>query len=65
MPGVSKKEADAHDQLMDAASELVDLIASSGIDLSEQTLEDLSLLLARNGPTVRELLKPVKRAWPP
>jgi dsDNA-binding SOS-regulon protein len=64
MPRVSKKDADAHDQLMDAASELADLISRSGIDIGEQEMEDLAIFLAKNGPAVREILKPAKRVWP-
>ena len=64
MPGVSKQEADAHDQLMEAASALFDLISNSGIDVGEQAIEDVSLFLARNGPRIKEILKPIKRVWP-
>jgi uncharacterized protein len=64
MPHVSKPEADAHDKIIDAASELADLIEQSGMALPERTVEDLSIFLARNGPAVREMLKPVKRSWP-
>jgi dsDNA-binding SOS-regulon protein len=63
MARVSKKDADAHDQLMDAASELADLISRSGIDIGEQEMEDLAIFLARNGPTVKDILKPVNRVW--
>lgn len=64
MPHVSKTEADAHDRIIDAASDLADLIGRSGMDLPERTVEDLSILLARNGPAIREMLKSVKRSWP-
>lgn len=57
MAGVSKTEADAHDKLMDAASELADLIAESGLDLGEKEIEDVSLFLAKNAPIIRDLLR--------
>ena len=65
MPFVSKQEADAHDRIMDAASDLLDLMTDSGIDIPEEELEELSIFLVRNGPAVREILKPVKRTWGP
>lgn len=64
MPHVSKTEADAHDKIIDAASELADLIEQSGMALPERTVEDLSIFLARNGLAVRDILKSVKRSWP-
>ncbi len=64
MTGISKKEADAHDRLMDAASELTDLMADSGIDISEPDREELSLILARNAPKIRKILSRAKKARP-
>ena len=59
MPKISKKEADAYDRMLDAAADLAELIGSSQIDMDEDTLEELSVFLARNGPTIRKILKGV------
>jgi dsDNA-binding SOS-regulon protein len=63
MPAVSKQEADAWDRVLDAAAELADLIDSSGIDIDDVALEELTIFLARHGPAVRKVLKGLKRTW--
>lgn len=63
MPAVSKREADAWDRVLDAAAELADLIDSSGIDIDDVALEELTIFLARHGPCVRNVLKGLKRTW--
>ena len=62
---MSKKQANAYDRMLDAASELADLIESSGIPISEPVLEELSIFLARHAPRVREMLKGVKMGSAP
>jgi dsDNA-binding SOS-regulon protein len=64
MGPVSKQEADAWDRVLDAAAALADLMATGAIPLAEEDLEELTIFLARNGYAVRNLLKPLKRAWP-
>jgi dsDNA-binding SOS-regulon protein len=64
MAAISKQEADAWDRVLDAAAGLADLIESSGIDIDEYDLEELTLFLARHGPVVRIMLKNLKRTWP-
>ena len=64
MAAVSKQEADAWDRVIDAADELADLIDSSGIEIGELALEELTLFLAANSAEVRRILRPVKRTWP-
>lgn len=64
MPAVSKKEADAWDRVLEAAADLADLIDSSGIDIDDVALEELTIFLARHGPAVRSMLKGLKRTWP-
>lgn len=64
MSAISKKDADAYDRMLDAAANLADLIASGGIDIDEDALEELSIYLARNGPALREILKNAKYTWP-
>jgi len=63
MVGISKKEADAFDKMLDAAADLAHLIEQSGIEMDEFDLEELSIFLARNGPMICRILKPVKRSW--
>jgi dsDNA-binding SOS-regulon protein len=65
MATISKQEADAWDRVLDAAAELADLIESSGIEINEFDLEELTIFLASNGYAVRNMLKHLKRAWPP
>ena len=64
MAAISKKEADAWDRVLDAAADLADLIGSSGIDIDEYVLEELTIFLAAHGHDIRNLLKDLKRTWP-
>lgn len=64
MAAISKKEADAWDRVLDAAAELAELIESSGIEIDEYDLEELTIFLATHGYTVRNMLKHLKRSWP-
>ena len=65
MATISKQEADAWDRVLDAAAELADLIESSGIEIDEFDLEELTIYLASHGYAVRNMLKHLKRTWPP
>jgi dsDNA-binding SOS-regulon protein len=65
MATISKQEADAWDRVLDAAAELADLIESSGIEINEVDLEELTIYLASHGYAVRDMLKYLKRTWPP
>ncbi|MEZ4525202.1 MAG: YebG family protein [Desulfobacterales bacterium] len=56
-PGISKKEADAYDRMLDAAALLAELTASSGLEIDDCKLEELSIFLAKNAHIVREILK--------
>jgi dsDNA-binding SOS-regulon protein len=64
MAAISKKEADHWDRVLDAAASLADLIDTSGIEIDEVDLEELTIFLAANGPVVRSLFKPLKKRWP-
>jgi uncharacterized protein len=64
MAVISKKEADAYDRMLDAAADLAELITSAKIDIDEETLEELSIFLARHGPRVRTILKGATHTWP-
>jgi dsDNA-binding SOS-regulon protein len=57
MAHVTKKEADAHDRMMDAAYSISDLLETSGIDIDENDLEVLSIFIADNALAVMQLLK--------
>jgi uncharacterized protein len=65
MATISKQEADAWDRVLDAAAELANLIESSGIEINEVDLEELTIYLASHGYAVRDMLKQLKRTWPP
>ena len=65
MAAISKKEADAWDRVLDAAADLADLIESSEIEINEYDLEELTIFLATRGYAVRNMLKQLKRSWPP
>lgn len=65
MAVISKKEADAWDRVLDAAAELADLIESSGIEVDEYALEEMTIFLAKHGAVVSRMLKHLKRSWPP
>jgi len=56
-PGISKKEADAYDRMLDAAAVLAEFMESAGIDMDAYRLEELSIFLAKNAHRVREILK--------
>ncbi|MCP4746491.1 MAG: YebG family protein [Desulfobacteraceae bacterium] len=64
MPGISKKEADAYDKMMDAASELADLIESGDIHFEVDKLEELSIFLASNACAIKKILGTLKHSWP-
>ena len=64
MAAISKQEADAWDRVLDAAAELADLIETSGIEIDEYDLEELTIFLATHGFAVRSMLKHLKVTWP-
>jgi dsDNA-binding SOS-regulon protein len=59
MAGISKRQADAYDRILEAAGELAELIDLSAIEISEDDLEELTIFLARNAPRVKAILKSV------
>jgi uncharacterized protein len=61
MAGISKRQADAYDRILEAAGELAELIDLSAIEIEEDDLEELTIYLARNAPRVKAILKPVAR----
>ena len=59
MAGISKRQADAYDRILEAAGELAELIDLSAIEIDEDDLEELTIYLARNAPRVMASLKAV------
>ncbi len=57
MANVTKKEADAYDRMIDAATCISELLETSGIDINETDLEVLSIYIADNAPAVMQILK--------
>ncbi len=57
-----KKEADAYDKMLDAAENLAAYIKAeaSSIDMDGETIDALSVFLAKNGPEVTRILKGMK-----
>jgi dsDNA-binding SOS-regulon protein len=64
MAGISKRQADAYDRIIEAAGALAELIELSAIEIDEDDLEELTIYLAKNASRVRTILKPVKCQWP-
>jgi dsDNA-binding SOS-regulon protein len=57
MTFVTKKEADAHDRMLDIADNLLEFLRERKVTLKEQEMEDISLLLAEHREKVMTLLK--------
>ena len=62
-----KKEADAYDKMLDAAENLAEFIKKSDlqIDLDANTVEKISICLAKNAPEVTKILRGIKPTTPP
>jgi uncharacterized protein len=61
-----KKDADAYDKMLDAAENLAAYIKAGelSLDLADETIDALSVFLAKNGPEVTRILKGMKPAKP-
>lgn len=61
-----KKEAEAYDKMLDAAENLAAFIKDGklSIDLNEETIDSLSVFLAKNAPEVTRILKGLKPVVP-
>jgi len=67
MTFATKKEADAHDKMLDIADNLSAFLRASDIKLDDDQNEEISLLLAQERDTVNALLRganPPKAATP-
>jgi len=61
-----KKEADAYDKMLDAADNLSAFIKQSDlqVDLDAQTIDAVSIYLAKNAPEVTRILKGLRPLTP-
>jgi dsDNA-binding SOS-regulon protein len=61
-----KKEADAYDKMLDAAENLAAFIKQSDleVDLNTETVDAISICLAKNAPEVTKILKGIKPIVP-
>lgn len=61
-----KKEAEAYDNMLDAAEGLSDLIKNGdhGVDLEPKVIDEIALILAKNAAAVTTILKAVKPVKP-
>lgn len=62
MAVTSKQAADAYDRMIEAAAELAELIALSGVAIDEYDLEDLTIYLAQNSLQIIKALAPAIRS---
>jgi len=60
---ISKMEADRYDKMLDAALSLAELIEQSKIEIDEYALEELTIFLATNALTVKNILSKTNRTW--
>ena len=60
MTFATKKEADAHDKMLDIADNLFDFLEDSELKLSETQMENVSLLLAQRRDELMPLLRGAK-----
>ncbi len=60
MTFATKKEADAHDKMLDIADNLAAFLRASSIKLSDDQNEEIALLLAQERDAVAALLRGVK-----
>lgn len=62
----NKKEADAHDKMLDIAAELAEFISQAKkINIAEDVLEELCIYLSKNRDHVFRLLKGIRRPLSP
>lgn len=64
MHAIDKRQANAYDRMIDAATDLAYLIEEGGIEMDEYALEELTIFLAGNAGEVRKILRNLKYRWP-
>jgi dsDNA-binding SOS-regulon protein len=60
MTFATKKEADAHDKMLDIADNLFDFLESNKTNLTEDQLEEISLVMAQKRDTLIPILRGMK-----
>ncbi|MCP4023055.1 MAG: YebG family protein [Desulfobacteraceae bacterium] len=60
MTFATKKEADAYDKMLDIADNLYDFLDKSKLKLSENQMENISLMLAQNRDALIPILRDIK-----
>lgn len=57
-----KKDAETYDKMLDAADQLAEFIKKGelGCQLDDESINEISVFLAKNGPEVTKILKTVK-----
>jgi dsDNA-binding SOS-regulon protein len=57
-----KKDAEAYDKMLDAAEQLAEFIKKGDLEcnLDDESINEISVFLAKNGPDVTKILKTVK-----
>ncbi len=60
MTFATKKEADAHDKMLDIADDLYEFLESENIGLDEKQIEKVSLLFAENRERIIPVLRGIK-----
>jgi uncharacterized protein len=63
MQSIAKKDADAYDRMIDAASNLADLIEMREIKVDEYALEELTIFLSSNAHELRKIFRHLKTQW--
>ncbi len=58
----NKKDAEAHDKLLDASEAIAELIKKGDLQVNSdpKAVDDIALFLAKNAPAVTKILKAVK-----
>jgi len=61
-----KKDAEAYDKMLDAADQLAEFIKKGELEcnLDDESIKEISVFLAKNGPEVTQILKTVKPLSP-
>jgi hypothetical protein len=57
-----KKDAETYDKMLDAADQLAEFIKKGELEckLDDESINEISVFLAKNGPEVTQILKTVK-----
>jgi len=61
-----KKDAEAYDKMLDAAEQLAEFIKKGDLEckLNDESINEISVFLAKNGPEVTKILRTVRPLSP-